>query len=193
MTENQDASLWENPLQEFRNRVAKATPTPGGGSVAAVTASLAAALMQMVCSISVKRKPDAQIDAIAKKAKLFEEELTRCAEEDIQVFDRYISARQRQNPSGQDDIQRCLLACAEVPLAAAEAAAKLETYAAELAPGTPEFLSSDLATARYLLQASRRALLENVAVNLKDLKDGEAKRVVLKRLKMLQDEENLAG
>ena len=193
MTDKRYAPFWENSLLEFRTRIAAATPTPGGGAVAAVTASFAAALLQMVCSISVKRKPDARINAIAGEVKLCEEELARCAEEDIRVFDQYMAARKIQIASAHADTQRCLLACTEVPLAAAEAVVRLEAYAVEIAPKTPEFLSSDLATARYLLDASRKALLANVTINLVDLEDGEAKGAVLRRLEALQGDTNSGG
>ncbi len=186
MTQNHDASLWNCSMLEFRNRVAAGTPTPGGGAVAAVAATFAAALMRMVCAINSKQNSDSEMTVIGAKAKICEEELARCAEEDIRVFDRYMAARRVRSVSARPDIQRCLLECAEVPLAAAEAVAKLEEYAAEIVPNTPGFLLSDLATARHLRQASRKAWLANVIGNLMDLDDGEARRAVLARLGPLQ-------
>jgi formiminotetrahydrofolate cyclodeaminase len=109
------------------------------------------------------------------------------------VFDQYMAARKIQNSSAHADTQRCLLACTEVPLAAGEAVVKLEAYAAEIAPKTPEFLSSDLATAQYLLDASRKALLTNVTINLADLEDGEEKSAVLRRIKALHGDTNSRG
>jgi len=193
MRENSDALLWDSSLLDFRNRVATGKPTPGGGAVAAVAATFAAALLQMVCAISTKRNSDARITAIGMQVKNCEEELARCAEEDIRAFDRYMAARKLRSASAHSHIQDCLLECTEVPLAAAEAVVRLETCAAEMVPKTPEFLSSDLSTARHLLEASRKALLANVIVNLADMEDGEAKRVVLRRLHGFQLDENAAG
>jgi formiminotetrahydrofolate cyclodeaminase len=193
MTKNYDGSLWKNSLLQFRDRVAASSATPGGGAVAAVTATFAAALLQMVCSISAKRKPDVRMDAFAAKVKICEEKLAHCAEEDIRVFNRYMAARRDRSAGAQAEVQQCLLACTEVPLAAAEVVAKLEAFAVEMAPNSLDFLSSDLATARHLLNASRKALLANVSVNLADLKDGEAKRGILLRLETLQHETTSAG
>jgi len=190
MTENHDASLWDNSLLQFRDRVAASSATPAGGAVAAVAATFAAALLRMVCAISAKRKPDAAMNAIAAKVKIVEEELAHCAEEDIRVFDRYMAARKVQSASAHAEVQRCLRACTEVPLIAAEAVVKLEAYGAEMVPHCPQFFSSDLATARHLLNASRKALLANVSINLKDLEDGEAKRAILLRLEALQGDAN---
>jgi methenyltetrahydrofolate cyclohydrolase len=186
MTENHETSLWENSLLGFRNRVAAAAPTPGGGAVAAVAATFAAALLRMVCAICSLRKPDAGLNAIAAKVKRCEEQLAHFAEEDIRTFDQYIAAKKARSASAHDESQRCLVDCTEVPLAAAETVAKLDVYVAELALNSPDFLSSDLATARYLLGASRMGLLANVTINLKDLDDGEAKRSILRRLEALQ-------
>ncbi|HTU50703.1 MAG TPA: cyclodeaminase/cyclohydrolase family protein [Acidobacteriaceae bacterium] len=193
MTENHDGSLWENSLLEFRNRVAAGSATPGGGAVAAVTASFAAALLQMVCAISSTRKSGVGMKAIAAKVKICEEKLARYAEEDIRAFDRYMAARKTRSASADADAQRSLVVCTEVPLAAAEVTAKLEAYAAEIALNSPDFLSSDLATARHLLDASRKALLANVTINLVDLEDGEAKRALVRRLETLQSDTPLVG
>ncbi|MGC1870785.1 MAG: cyclodeaminase/cyclohydrolase family protein [Acidobacteriaceae bacterium] len=193
MTESHDGSLWENSLQQFQNRVAAGTPTPGGGAVATVTAVFAASLLRMVCVISSARKPDVGMKAIAAKIKLCEEKLAQFAEEDIRAFERYLAARKARSTSAGADAQRCLIVCTEVPLAAAEAAAKLEAYAAEVALNSLDFLSSDVATARYLLDASRKALLENVTINLANLEDGEAKRALVGRLERLQGDAPSGG
>lgn len=193
MTERYDGSLWENSLLQFRDRVAASSATPGGGAVAAVTATFAAALLQMVCAISSKRKPDVRMDALAARVKICEEELAQCAEEDIRVFDRYMAARRDRSAAAQAEVQQCLLACTEVPLAAAEVVAKLEAFAAEMVFNSPDFLSSDLATARHLLNACRKALLANVSINLADLDDGEVKRTLGRRLEALQSDANLTG
>ncbi len=190
MTENHDAPLWDNSLLQFRNRIAASSPTPGGGAVAAIAATFAAALLRMVCVLSARRKPDVGMEAIAAKVKICEEELARCAEEDIRVFDRYMAARKVQGASSRADLQRCLLECTEVPIAAAEAVVKLEAYAAEIAVNVPDFLSSDLATAQHLLDASRKGLLANVNINLTDLGDGESKRAIFRRLEALQGKAN---
>jgi formiminotetrahydrofolate cyclodeaminase len=161
--------------------------------VAAVAATFAAALLQMVCAISTKRKPDGGMKAIAAKVKLCEEELARCAEEDIRAFDQYMAARKAVTISSTTEIQRCLAACTEVPLDAAEEVAKLEAFAAEVAVNSPDFLSSDLATARHLLDASRKALLANIKINLTYLADGEAKRAILRRIDALHRDTNTIG
>jgi formiminotetrahydrofolate cyclodeaminase len=193
MIENHDASLWENSLLQFRERVAASSATPGGGAVAAVTATFAAALLRMVCAIGSKGKPDADMTTIAAEVKICEEKLAHYAEEDIRVFDRYMAARKLRSENSQAEVQRCLVLCTDVPLAAAEVVARLEAYAAQIGPTTPDFLSSDLATARHLLRASRTSLLANVSTNLAGLEDGEAKRALNRRFEGLRGDTDSAG
>ena len=47
---------------DFLDRVAEATPTPGGGSVAALAGALAAALVQMVAGLTVGKKKYAEVE-----------------------------------------------------------------------------------------------------------------------------------
>src|SRR5208283_4862555 len=58
--DNRQSSIRQSPLramvEEFVNTVAAPTPTPGGGSVAALAGALAAGLGEMVCGVSLKRK-----------------------------------------------------------------------------------------------------------------------------------------
>jgi glutamate formiminotransferase/formiminotetrahydrofolate cyclodeaminase len=193
MTAKHDASLWESSLLEFRNRVAADSPTPGGGAVAAVAATLAAALLRMVCAIVKRRKPDAEINAVVAQITLCEEKVAHCADEDVRVFDRYMAARKVQGAHAKSNIQQCLLACAEVPLAAAEQVAKLQAYAAEIALQAPEFLASDIVTAQSLLYSSRRGLVANVTINLADLDESEEKRRLLQRLDPLMRDANVVS
>ena len=60
LSDNRQSSTPQAPLramvEEFVNAVAAPTPTPGGGSVAALAGALAAGLGEMVCGVSLKRK-----------------------------------------------------------------------------------------------------------------------------------------
>lgn len=175
--------LWENSLLEFRERVAAATPTPGGGAVAAVTATFAAALLRMAGAICIHRVPDANLDAAITDVKICEAKLAQFADEDVRVFDAYMAAR--RNRLAPETLQALLFACANVPLEAAEQVEKLQSLEKEIAVKCPAFLASDVATARHLLHASREALLANVAINCNELEDGVEKRAWQQRLDRL--------
>lgn len=178
------SSLWSSSLLEFRERVAAGTPTPGGGAVAAVTATFAAALLRMVATICTHRAPDTALESTLADVKVCEAKLAQCADEDMRVFDVYMTAR--KNRLAAETLQALLLACASVPLEAAEQVEKLQSLTTEIAAKCPAFLASDVATARHLLHASREALLANVAINCKDLEECEEKRALEQRLERLR-------
>ena len=43
-------------LEEFLNDVGSKNPTPGGGSVSAVSGAIAASLVEMVCNLTIGKK-----------------------------------------------------------------------------------------------------------------------------------------
>jgi hypothetical protein len=74
-----------------------------------------------------------------------------------------------------------------------EAVAQLETYTTQMALNSPEFLSSDLVMARHLLDASRKDLLANINIKLRDFEEGDAKSTILLRVDALQRDANTSG
>ena len=78
------------PLQSFLDKLASSAPTPGGGSVAALTGSLGAGLVTMVsCLTSGKEKykdVQPQIDALLKASEKLRAELQALIQKDIDVF-----------------------------------------------------------------------------------------------------------
>jgi len=182
-------SLWSDSLLEFRERVAAARPTPGGGAVAAVTATFAAALLRMAGAICIHRVPDADLDAAIADVKICEAKLAQFADEDVRAFNAYMAARKSR--LAPETLQGLLLTCASVPLEAAELVEKLQSLEKEIAAKCPAFLASDVATARLLLHASRQALQANVAINFNDLEDSEEKRALHLRLDRLLHAANL--
>ena len=56
MSTGGEETLWGAGLAEFRDATASAEPTPGGGSVAGVSATLGLGLVIMALEISAKRK-----------------------------------------------------------------------------------------------------------------------------------------
>ncbi|MCA9934603.1 MAG: glutamate formimidoyltransferase, partial [Anaerolineales bacterium] len=75
-----DEAAAGNTANAFLESVAANTPTPGGGSVAAMAGALAASLTQMVAGLTIGRKKYADVNetaqAILQKASLLRQQLT---------------------------------------------------------------------------------------------------------------------
>ena len=81
-------SLWHLGLADFRDRTASDQPTPGGGSVAMVSASLGLGLVLMALRVSARRAEDsAALDPLILKADRLLNEISRHADADIDVFE----------------------------------------------------------------------------------------------------------
>ena len=48
--------ITQQPVETFLDELASAAPTPGGGSAAAIIGAMGAALLSMVCSVTLGKK-----------------------------------------------------------------------------------------------------------------------------------------
>ena len=85
------------PVAEFLDSVAAATPTPGGGTVAAFAGALASCLATMVANLTLGRKKYAEAEAAMLETKLEAERLRRellaLARRDSEAFEAVLAAR----------------------------------------------------------------------------------------------------
>jgi methenyltetrahydrofolate cyclohydrolase len=51
-----ESTLGSTSISAYLDRLASADPTPGGGAAAAVTAAQGAALLSMVCNLTIGKK-----------------------------------------------------------------------------------------------------------------------------------------
>ncbi len=170
-----------NMVDGFLAAVAADTPTPGGGSVSALAASLAAALGEMVARITLRRKSFAAHhqkleEAIARLAAL-RERLMENIDRDAQSYEAVLAAMKLREctESGQEHRARAVeaasKAAATVPLETAELAGEAARLVESLGPITAPQAASDLAVALTLAEAGRTGALENVRANLPSIHD----------------------
>ena len=171
------------PVGEFLKRTASASPTPGGGSVAAVTGALASALVAMVARLTDGKKGyepawELAADAVGR-ADRFTAELQAAAVEDVRSFEAYMAALRMPKGSPEQRIaRRGALAAATrrataAPLAIAAACAGVLTLAERLAPVANRHAVSDIGAAAHLAGAAARAALLTAEINLSSAPDGE--------------------
>jgi glutamate formiminotransferase / formiminotetrahydrofolate cyclodeaminase len=165
----------------FLDAVAAPTATPGGGSVSAFAAALAAALGQMVAGLSRKKKSQAahveklsaELDALRRTA----DELLASTDRDAAAFDGVMAAfKLPQNSPGETQqrdtaIQAATKAASEVPLQMAQRAVALFEQLGQLNAIAAASMKSDLQVAQYLAAAGARGALANVEINLESITD----------------------
>ena len=165
----------------FLDAVAEPTATPGGGSVSAYAAAMAAALGQMVAGLSRKKKSQAghvdilseHLDALRKIA----DELATAIDRDASSYDAVMVAFKLPQGSPEEieqreaAIQLATKGAAEVPLEVAGKAADLQDRLVQLEAISAASMKSDLQVARLIAVAGAKGALANVEINLEGLKD----------------------
>ncbi len=169
------------PIRDFAARLAARTPTPGGGSAAAIAGALAAALGEMVLSYSIaSASPDAELVAVRATLTAGREKLLLLSEEDARAYDGVRDARRAKkerpdDPKTRDGYVAALHRAADVPLDTARTASELLAGLETVAARTKAALGSDLVSARALFRAAIEGALANVTINLDSLRTaGEA-------------------
>jgi len=165
----------------FLDAVADATPTPGGGSVAALAGALAASLGQMVAGLSRKKKSQAayveELSAAVEELRKAAAALTEAVDCDAASYDAVLAAFKLPQDSPADQakrdsaIQQATRGAAEVPLQVAEAAVVVYERLGQLEAISGASMLSDLRVGRLMAAAAVRGALENVTINLASLAD----------------------
>ena len=147
------------PIAEFAAAVGERTPAPASGSALAVAAALAAALVELTARCSDEEA--AAAEAVRLRARLLE-----LADEDADAYAEFMRAR---TDAARD---RTI----DVPLALAEAAARVVEIAERLErEGNPR-LVGDAVAAAELAGAAVRAAARLVEINLDGRDDPRAAR-----------------
>lgn len=151
--------LKNHTLDQYLGVLAKKEPTPGGGSAAAMTAAMGAALLAMVTRYSIGKDHPVSVDNKLKrhlaKAEDLRKRLTELVDLDAQAYQQVVKAR------GQSAAQRRAAerAAAKVP----KEVGRLCFQAVQLAPYLVEkgnkYLLSDVEIAVEMLKSAYNAAL----------------------------------
>ena len=166
----------EMTVREFQSALASSSPTPGGGTAAAISLGQAAALTCMVADLTMgKEKWQSGWDVAEKSAMLAVSMLTRAgqlADEDSESFDAVMNSFKlpKQNDeeieSRRSAIRNATLQAAVVPLETARLAHNLLQYLPDLAKFGNGNAVSDVGVAGLLASAACKGALFNVDINL---------------------------
>jgi methenyltetrahydrofolate cyclohydrolase len=167
------------PLRTFLADLAAKTPTPGGGSVAALVGTLASAQARMAVEYTVGKPKFAAhetrlLEALAE-LKRAEAAFVELMAEDMAAYERLSAARKSDDA---EERQRAVATAATVPMEIVAMAGAVAALLDEIKTCVNPYLLSDLKVSAILTQAAARSASLNVEVNLRDLSDrAEADRL----------------
>jgi formiminotetrahydrofolate cyclodeaminase len=160
-------------IRDYLAALGAVSPTPGGGSAAALAGALSSALGRMVVSVAREKEPTPEREALAAAFQELEERFLELAAEDERAFSAVMEAlRIPRDAEGRfERLQTALLRAADVPLRAAESSLSVLRRLEQAEAHASRAIVSDVGVATHLALASLRSSLLNVAVNAGSLKD----------------------
>ncbi len=172
---------FDAPVTTFLDQLASNAPAPGGGGAAALGGAMGAALVSMVCNLTVGKKRFADVETemrdMLDRAEALRHELQQLAEADVEAFNRLSAAyklpRTTESDTAirRDAIQESLRRATEVPLRTARAAAAILPLCPPVAERGNQAAVSDIGVAALFAHAAVRSALLNVEINLQLLED----------------------
>src|SRR6058998_414236 len=181
-------------LDDWIQELAGPSPTPGGGSAAALAGALAAALVAMVCRLTTGRKAYAavqgRVDAILKEAEAAQRMERALVDLDAAAYDlvRLAYLVPKAHPERAAAVDDALLSAARTPLATARSAARLVPLAREIGAIGNKNARSDAKVAELLARAAVLGALENVRVNVAGMSQPSRGRELLDEAERLERE-----
>lgn len=189
-------SIWDLSLRAALDQTASASPTPGGGSVAPITAAFGLGLVLMALEVSAKKQsPVAEAAAAAlEQGRAHLSEIAQFVDRDVAVFRAFMAALRLPKDTEAEQAARkaaratASLDAARTPLLAAEAFLRALHFARACMPRVHKNVWSDLLAGADLLMGSIKAVLRTVEINLPSLEDAASRQAISERAALLEHE-----
>lgn len=168
-------------LKKYLDDLTNRSPTPGGGSAAALTAAIGCALISMVANYTISKTKfqEAQgfVEDVLQISEKIRQQLMRLVDQDVEAYRKYYNATklletdEKQRQFKKDAIQSALKEAVVVPLKICKLTVELLKVCPDLAEvGNPN-LVSDVGVGALLLEGAFNSAALNVRINLKQIKD----------------------
>ena len=186
------AAIKDNRIEEFLDALASQAATPGGGGAAAIIGAMGAALVSMVCNLTIGKKKYADVEADMKdvlgKAEALRLRLTAMIEDDAKAFDAVMGAygmakeTDQQKAARDKAIQAALKQATDVPMRCCHAAREVIDLGAIAADKGNLNVISDAGVGVLAAYAALRSAALNVFTNARMITDKTFAEAKLKEL-----------
>jgi len=168
-------------LEEFLERVASNTPTPGGGTVSAICGAMSASLSRMVANLAVGKQGyeavQGDLVSIESRGKDLQRRFLDLADLDAKAYDGVVAAMRLPKAGDADRatrkeaMQAAYKRATEVPMETVRACVEALELARLAAEKGNRNAITDAGVAAILAQAAMRGAALNVKVNLAAISD----------------------
>jgi formiminotetrahydrofolate cyclodeaminase len=168
-------SIWTATLEQFRDRMASHEPVPAGVTAAAVSATLALALLSKVLQVTLRHKEftgDRElVSALLDDARNLFGILGHLADDDVAAFQQYLDCMRNKQPTGP-----ALRKTIDVPLNVARSASLGIALCETSAGHVHAVVAPDLRIAAALLEGAVLSALVTLKSNVQQLPSGDPYR-----------------
>ena len=185
--------LIDKKIHNFLEELASNSPTPGGGSVAALAGALGAALISMVGNLTIGKKKYEDVEEDIKKiissSEKLRYELSQLIEEDVKAFNNFMATYKMPKETEDEKkirtekIQESLIETAKVPLKVAYKCLEVLSLSKEVAEKGNVNVISDAGVAALMAEAALESAILNVKINLIMIKDEKVKKELSSSIK----------
>jgi formiminotetrahydrofolate cyclodeaminase len=185
----------DTAIEPFLDALASSSATPGGGSAAAIIGAMGAALVSMVCNLTIGKKKYAEVEGEMKdvlvKAEALRVKLTGMIEDDVNAFNQVMAAYGLPKETDDDKaareaaIQAALKVATDVPLRCCHAARAVIDLAETASDKGNLNVISDAGVGVLAGYAALRSAALNVFTNARMITDKTFAEAKLKELNEL--------
>ncbi|MCQ6559323.1 cyclodeaminase/cyclohydrolase family protein [Paenibacillus mendelii] len=180
-------TIYNQTIRSFLLDASSSSPTPGGGSAAALTAGLGASMGAMVANLSTGSK----FDTVRERMSVIAHDMAAAIEQsesvligDIEAFDRFMSVLALPKETKEEQMHRKLAleeaaaAAADVPLSLMLLCHQLLLVLEEEAQTVNRNVISDWGISAILLEAAMQSAWLTVEINLNAMKNEAAVKII---------------
>ncbi|WP_125152773.1 cyclodeaminase/cyclohydrolase family protein [Clostridium rectalis] len=192
--------LKDMTVKEFIYETASESPAPGGGSIAALSAASAAALIEMVANLTMEKKgyEDVQneMNEIKKVSGEYKEKFINYIDEDSDSFNKIMAAfkmpknNEEEKAERTKSVQSAFKGAATVPLNVGKDAFKLLELAEKVVLKGNQNAVTDGAVAAMSARTAVHSAFYNVKINLGSIKDTEFVKCAEKEMESIESKVN---
>jgi len=189
------SKITDSSIEAFLDGLASQSATPGGGSAAAIMGAKGAALVSMVCNLTIGkqkyREVEDEMKVVLAKSEALRAALTGMVQDDVHAFDQVMAAygmakeTDAEKTARSAAIQAALKEATEVPLKCCRAAREVVDLGAVAAQKGNLNVISDAGVAVLAAYAALRSAALNVYTNVKMITDKAFADAKLKELETL--------
>ncbi|MBS4209998.1 cyclodeaminase/cyclohydrolase family protein [Bacillus sp. FJAT-50079] len=185
---------WDHSIRTLIQQAASSQPTPGGGSISALTATLGATMTSMVGSLSKGEKFEEICKQSSSLVEKMKDIITSCEElffADINAFEKYMNALRLpsstdvEKENREQSLQIAIVQAIEVPIKLMKVCQEGLQNTYRIVELANKNVISDLGIGAILFEAAAHSAFLTVEMNLSTLKEIDLKQRYTKQTSIL--------